>query len=230
MRILIIEDDPDIAELEQIYLNNAGFTSDWEVEPLRALERLNSMAYEAVVLDLMLPGPIDGYEICKQIRQSHQIPVIMVSARSEEFDKIKGFGIGADDYITKPFRPGELVARIKAHISRYQLLTRKEASEHSDHLICHGLKIERKARRVFRAEQELVLSVKEYDLLVFLMEHPNQVFTKEHLFERVWGMDAASDVTTVTVHIRRLREKIEDQPSKPQIIETVWGVGYRLKM
>lgn len=231
MHILIIEDDPDIAELEQIYLANAGFQTDWESDGKRALERLKQTAYQAVVLDLMLPGGIDGYEICKQIRQLVQIPVIMVSARSEEFDKIKGFGLGADDYITKPFSPGELVARIKAHISRYAMLTRKDSVEvpAGDWLICHDLKVERKARRVFRADQEILLSVKEYDLLVFLIEHPNQVFTKEHLFERIWGMDAGSDVSTVTVHVRRLREKIEEQPSKPQYIETVWGVGYRMK-
>lgn len=232
MHILIIEDDPDIAELEQIYLANAGFQTDWESDGKRALERLRQTEYQAIVLDLMLPGGIDGYEVCKQIRQQYQIPVIMVSARSEEFDKIKGFGLGADDYITKPFSPGELVARIKAHISRYTMLTRKDSADApaGDWLMSHDLKVDRKARRVFRGDLEVLLSVKEYDLLVFLIEHPNQVFTKEHLFERIWGMDAGSDVSTVTVHVRRLREKIEEQPSKPKYIETVWGVGYRMKI
>ena len=176
----------------------------------------------------MLPG-IDGFEICKQVREVKDIPIIMVSAKKEDIDKIRGLGVGADDYMTKPFSPSELVARVKAHLARYDRLVSN--SKHNNNIIeIRGIKIDKTARRVFVNGEEKPFTTKEFDLLTFLAENPNHVFTKEELFKEIWDMDSIGDIATVTVHIKKIREKIELDTSKPQYIETIWGVGYRFKM
>lgn len=225
-RILIIEDDKSIAELERDYLEIEGFSV---VIALSGNDGLNTALKEEVdlvLLDLMLPG-IDGFQICKAIRIEKDIPILMVSAKKEDIDKIRGLGLGADDYIVKPFSPSELVARVKAHISRYQRLIGKESQ--SDGIMVRGLRIDKGSRRVFVNNHEVIFTAKEFDLLTFFALHPNHVFSKEQLFERLWGLDSLGDISTVTVHIRKIREKIEMDPSNPQYIETVWGAGYRFK-
>jgi DNA-binding response OmpR family regulator len=177
----------------------------------------------------MLPKT-DGFEICRRIRREKNIPILMVSAKKEDVDKIRGLGLGADDYLTKPFSVGELVARVKAHLSRYERLTADARVKKRNEIRLRGIRIDRWSRKVFVHEREIALTAKEYDLLLFLIRHPNRVFSKEELFEKVWGMDAIGDNATVTVHISKLREKIEADPSNPQYIETIWGVGYRMKV
>ena len=184
--------------------------------------------YDMVILDIMLPG-VDGFEICKQIRAVKEIPVLMVSARKEDIDKIRGLGLGADDYVTKPFSPSELVARVKAHLNRYQRLVNNQMDV-NDIIEIRGLKIDKTARRVYLNEEEKIFTTKEFDLLTFLASHPNRVFTKEELFNKIWDMESLGDIATVTVHIKKIREKIEADTAKPQYIETIWGVGYRFKM
>lgn len=222
--ILIIEDEKSIAELEKDYLEIEGFTVDLSFRGQDGLEKAKSGMYDLIILDVMLPE-IDGFQLCKQIRQAMDIPILMVTARSSDIDKIRGLGLGADDYIVKPFSPGELVARVKAHLARYQRLIRRE--EQAQDIQIGGLVIDCSSRRVTVNGKEKLFTAKEFDLLAFLAAHPNRVFSKEHLFERIWGIDSLGDVTTVTVHIRKIREKIEHNPSEPQYIETVWGVGYR---
>ncbi|MGO4370632.1 winged helix-turn-helix domain-containing protein, partial [Paenibacillus sp. MCAF20] len=181
-------------------------------------------------LDVMLPK-LDGFEICRQIRQSHNIPILMVTSKKEDIDKIRGLGLGADDYMTKPFSPSELVARVKAHLARYERLTGdRSGGERGEQIRIRGLLIDKPSRRVTIHDNESSLTSKEYELLLLLASHPNRVFEKEELFERIWGLDSNGDAATVTVHIRRLREKIEHDPSNPQYIETIWGVGYRFKV
>lgn len=227
-RILIIEDDPVIAEVQKDYLAANGFEVDIAANGKMGLQKALNEPCDLILLDLMLPG-VDGYEICRQVREQKNIPVLMVSAKKEEVDKIRGLGLGADDYIIKPFSVGELVARVKAHLARFERLTQSEqhAKPSGDQLSISGLLIDKPARRVFVENNEVIFTSKEYDLLYYLASHPNRVFTKEELFERIWGMDSLGDLPTVTVHISRLREKIERNPSKPRYIETVWGVGYR---
>lgn len=224
--ILIIEDEESIAELMRDYLEVNGFASDIAADGNEGLEKALSNPYDLILLDLMLPG-IDGFELCKAIRGKLDIPILMVTARKEDIDKIRGFDRGADDYIEKPFNPNELVARVKAHIARYNRLVNRETA--NDVLRIKGLEIDRPARRVIINGEEKLLTAKEFDLLLFLASNPNQVFSKDHLFERIWGFDSLGDLTTVTVHIRKLREKIEVSPSDPEFIETIWGVGYRFK-
>ncbi|ALS27640.1 two-component system response regulator [Paenibacillus sp. 32O-W] len=226
-RILIIEDDRSIAELERDYLESHGFEADIETRGDAGLKRALQAEYDLIVLDVMLPG-IDGFDICRQIRQRNNIPILLVSAKKDEIDKIRGLGLGADDYLTKPFSPGELVARVKAHLSRYERLTGEKTG--GERISIRGLLIDKPARKVTVNGEEVPLTGKEYDLLLYMASHPNRVFEKHELFERVWGMDSAGDIATVTVHIRRLREKIEMEPSNPQYIETIWGVGYRFKV
>ncbi|GIN58535.1 DNA-binding response regulator [Lederbergia ruris] len=192
----------------------------------KGLELARNHTYDLILLDLMLPG-IDGFELCKMLRQTLDIPILMVTARKEDIDKIRGFDRGADDYIVKPFNPSELVARVKAHLSRYDRLINREAKQH--HIQIKGLTIQSDSRQVFLHGEERMLTAKEFDLLQFLATNPNIVFTKEQLMERIWGYDAVGDLTTVTVHVRKIREKIEEDPSNPQLIETIWGVGYRFK-
>ncbi|CAN7276876.1 response regulator transcription factor [Rossellomorea sp. LjRoot5] len=225
-KILIIEDEMDIAELERDYLEVNGYGSDIASTGEEGLSLARTYSYNLILLDLMLPG-IDGFELCKKLREFLDIPILMVTARKEDIDKIRGFDRGADDYIVKPFTPSELVARVKAHMSRYDRLISREAPK--DEIQVKNLRVDLDSRRVYVDNEEKSLTAKEFDLLVFLATHPDRVFTKEHLFERLWGYDSFGDITTVTVHIRKIREKIEKDPSTPEFIETIWGVGYRFK-
>lgn len=226
-KILIIEDELNIAELERDYLEVNGFESDIATTGEEGLKLAMSNIYSLILLDLMLPG-IDGFELCKKLRKTLDIPILMVTARKEDIDKIRGFDRGADDYIVKPFNPNELVARVKAHLSRYDRLINHGGYKQGDIQI-GSLLIQNDSRRVFLNGEEKIFTAKEFDLLHFLAANPNIVFSKEHLFERIWGYDSIGDTTTVTVHIRKIREKIEEDPSNPQLIETIWGVGYRFK-
>ena len=176
----------------------------------------------------MLPGT-DGFEICGRVREVKNTPIIMVSARKEDIDKIRGLGLGADDYITKPFSPGEMVARVKAHLSRYEKLVGSGKTD-NEIIEIRGIRIDRTARKVWVNGEEKSFTAKEFDLLSFLAENPNHVYTKEELFRNIWGMESVGDIATVTVHIKKIREKIEFNTAKPQYIETIWGVGYRFKI
>lgn len=227
-KILIIEDEVSIAELEKDYLELSGFEVDMEHSGDTGLDKALKNDFDLIILDLMLPG-IDGFEICRRIREQKNIPVLMVSAKKEDIDKIRGLGMGADDYITKPFSPSELVARVKAHLARYERLI--GSSVKSNEVIeIRGLKIDKTARRVYVNGEEKAFTTKEFDLLTFLAENPNHVFKKAELFNKIWDMESLGDIATVTVHIKKIREKIEFNTSKPQYIETIWGVGYRFKV
>ncbi|WP_134703296.1 response regulator transcription factor [Ammoniphilus sp. YIM 78166] len=226
-RILIVEDDQSIADLQKDYLELSGFSVAIENTGTDGLQALGKEKFDLVILDIMLPGA-DGFELLKTIREKEDIPVLLVSARAEEIYKVKGLGLGADDYITKPFSSGELVARVHAHLNKFERMKERFGKgEEGSKVQVRGLELHKEARRVFVNGGEVTMAHKEYDLLLFLMEHPNRVFSKEELFERIWGMDALGDASTVTVHIARIREKIEENPSKPQYIGTVWGSGYR---
>lgn len=227
-KILIVEDEVSIAELEKDYLELSGFEVDMEHSGDTGLERALKNDYNLIILDLMLPE-IDGFEICRRIREQKNIPVLMVSAKKEDIDKIRGLGMGADDYITKPFSPSELVARVKAHLARYERLI-GSAAKTNEIIEIRGLKIDKTARRVYVNGEEKAFTTKEFDLLTFLAENPNHVFKKEELFNKIWDMESLGDIATVTVHIKKIREKIEFNTSKPQYIETIWGVGYRFKV
>lgn len=227
-RILIVEDEEAIADLEKDYLELSGFevevANDGEAGLLKALTE----DYNLVILDLMLPG-VDGFEICRKVRDEKNTPIIMVSAKKDDIDKIRGLGLGADDYITKPFSPSELVARVKAHLARYERLIGSTVEENKV-IEIRGLKIDTTARRVWVNDEERTFTTKEFDLLTFLASHPNHVYTKDELFSEIWDMESIGDIATVTVHIKKIREKVEFDTSKPQYIETIWGVGYRFKM
>lgn len=225
-RILIIEDDMSIAELERDYLEINGFSVDIENNGDAGLISAKNKDYNLIILDLMLPE-IDGFEICKQIRSEKNTPILMVSAKKEDIDKIRGLGLGADDYVTKPFSPSELVARVKAHIARYERLI-GEKKINKDIIEIRGVCIDKTSRRVYVNEKEVIFTTKEFDVLTLLAMNPNRVFSKDEIFERIWGVDSIGDLPTVTVHIRKIREKIEFNPSNPQYIETIWGIGYRL--
>jgi len=225
-KVLIVEDDAEIAALERDYLQIAGFETVSAVSGPEGLKAAKGPDLDLVILDIMLPGA-DGFAVLKELRETSDIPVIILSARGEDIDKIRGLGLGADDYMQKPFSPGELVARVKAHLSRFERLTSK--AERAK-LAVRGLEIDRENRSVCIHGKECGLTPKEFDILLFLMENPNRVFSKEYLFERVWGLEAFGDGDTVVVHIRRLREKIEHDPQNPQYVETVWGSGYRFRM
>ena len=227
-KILIIEDEVSIAELEKDYLELSGFEVDMEHSGDTGLEKALKKDFDLIILDLMLPG-IDGFEICRRIREKKNIPVLMVSAKKEDIDKIRGLGMGADDYITKPFSPSELVARVKAHLARYERLIGSVVRS-NEIIEIRGLKIDKTARRVYVNGEEKAFTTKEFDLLTFLAENPNHVFKKEELFNKIWDMESLGDIATVTVHIKKIREKIELNTSKPQYIETIWGVGYRFKV
>lgn len=227
-KILIIEDEKNIAELERDYLEANGYEANIVFDGNAGLMQLQESTYDLVLLDLMLPG-IDGFEVCREIRRFSDIPILLVSAKREDIDKIRGLGIGADDYITKPFSPAELVARVGAHLSRYKRLTTGKAQEEDNDIIIDSLHIDKNARRVYVHNEEISLTNKEFDLLLFLAMHPNVVFSKEALFDKIWGLNAIGETSTVTVHINRIRDKIEDDTTNPQYIETVWGAGYRFK-
>ena len=227
-RVLIIEDEVEIADLEKDYLELSGFEVEIENDGTVGLKRALTEDFDMYILDLMLPG-IDGFEICKQIREEKNTPILMVSAKKDDIDKIRGLGLGADDYITKPFSPSELVARVKAHLARYERLIGSNMPE-NDTIEIRGIRIDKTARRVWVNGEEKQFTTKEFDLLTFLAENPNHVFTKEELFRQIWDMESIGDIATVTVHIKKIREKIEMNTNKPQYIETIWGVGYRFKL
>ncbi len=227
-RILIIEDETSIAELEKDYLELSGFEVELEENGNVGLSRALSEDFDLLILDLMLPG-LDGFEICRRFREVKNTPIIMISAKKEDIDKIRGLGLGADDYMTKPFSPSEMVARVKAHLARYERLIGSGSPE-NEIIEIRGLKIDKTARRVWVNGEERAFTTKEFDLLTFLAQNPNHVFTKEELFREIWDMDSVGDIATVTVHIKKIREKIEFNTAKPQYIETIWGVGYRFKV
>ena len=227
-KILIIEDEVAIADLEKDYLELSGFEVAIENAGDTGLERALKEEFDLVVLDLMLPG-MDGFDVCKKIREEKDIPILMVSAKKDDIDKNRGLGLGADDYMTKPFSPSELVARVKAHMARYTRLVNTNQKV-NDIVEIRGIKIDKTARRVYINGEEKTFTTKEFDLLTFLAENPNHVFTKEELFREIWDMDSIGDIATVTVHINKIREKVEFDTANPQYIETIWGVGYRFKV
>ena len=227
-RILIIEDEESIADLEKDYLELSGFEVAIENRGDTGLERALNEEYDLFILDLMLPE-VDGFEICREIRDRKNTPIIMVSAKKDDIDKIRGLGLGADDYMTKPFSPSEMVARVKAHLARYDRLIGSGMPQ-NDIVEIRGIKIDKTARRVWINGEEKNFTTKEFDLLTFLAQNPNRVFTKEELFREIWDMESIGDIATVTVHIKKIREKIEFNTAKHQYIETIWGVGYRFKV
>ena len=227
-RILIIEDETSIADLERDYLELSGFEVEIENDGEEGLKRALGEDFNLLILDLMLPG-VSGFDICRQVREEKNVPIIMVSAKKDDIDKIRGLGLGADDYMTKPFSPSELVARVKAHLARYERLVNMSVQA-NDIIEIRGLKIDKTARRVWVDGTEKAFTTKEFDLLTFLAQNPNHVFTKDELFKEIWDMESIGDIATVTVHIKKIREKIEKNSAKPQYIETIWGGGYRFKM
>ena len=227
-RILIIEDEESIAVLEKDYLELSGFEVEIENDGAEGLKKALGEEFDLFILDLMLPG-VDGFEICRKVREVKNTPIIMVSAKKEDIDKIRGLGLGADDYITKPFSPSEMVARVKAHLARYERLIGSSMPD-NEIIEIRGLKIDKTARRVWVNGEEKNFTTKEFDLLTFLAQNPNHVYTKEELFNKIWDMESIGDIATVTVHIKKIREKIEFNTAKPQYIETIWGVGYRFKV
>jgi DNA-binding response OmpR family regulator len=234
-KVLIVEDDQAIAELERDYLEIHGYEVTLQSDGIQALEEVLEHEYDLIILDVMLPG-MDGFDILRRIREKKYIPVLMVSARKEDIDKIRGLGLGADDYVTKPFSPSELVARVKAHLERYDRLTRSAAGtdslpvRKSRELNIRGLLIQVDARRVTLHGEGVSLTAKEFDLLLFLTENPDRVYSKDALLDKVWGIEHFGDTATVTVHVGKIRDKIQKDPSKHQFIETVWGAGYRFKV
>ncbi len=233
-KVLIIEDEEAIAELERDYLEQAGYLVEIAGDGDSGLRRALEEEFSLIILDLMLPG-VDGFEVCRQVREKKNIPILMVSAKKDDLDKIRGLGFGADDYITKPFSPSELTARVKAHLARYERLVgsvmQGRAAEQRNRIVeIRGLRIDKDARRVYVNGEEKTMTNKEFDLLTYLAERPNRVFTKDELFRAIWDMEAVGEVATVTVHIKKIREKIEVSTANPQYIETIWGVGYRFKI
>lgn len=261
-KILIVEDDRSIAELQRDYLEINGFSADIEEDGYKGCEAALKGIYNLIILDVMLPIT-DGIEILKKVREKLDVPVIFISAKTEEIDKIRALGLGADDYMTKPFSPGEMVARVKAHLARQDRLAYRanliinqgtndpgklEDLKYSEVALLHqssfniskdkskeiiqirGMKIDKLARLVYMNGNELVLKQKEFELLLFLAQNPNRVFGREELYEKVWGMEALGDSATVTVHIARIRNKLEADPENPQYLETVWGAGYRFRV
>ena len=227
-KILIVEDDEAIAGLEEDYLAAEGHETETAHDGEEGLRKALGGDYDLMLLDVMLPK-MDGFELLERVRYEKDIPILLVTARKEDIDKIKGLGLGADDYVTKPFSPGELMARVKAHLSRYSRLV-GVADLEKDALKIRGLRLERKTKRVFVNGEEKRLTVREYELLHFFMTHPNKTYSKQDLFREVWGSGDVGDVATVPVHVNKLREKIEVDRDNPQYIETVWGVGYRLRV
>ena len=227
-KVLIVEDEDAIAEIERDYLELSGFDVTLASDGKEGLDIALKEDFDIIILDIMLPG-MDGFDICKEIRKEKDIPIIMVSAKKDDIDKIRGLGLGADDYMTKPFSPSELVARVKAHLARYDRLT-GSAVEKNKIIEIRGLRIDTTARRVWVNDVEKTFTTKEFDLLTFLASHPNHVYTKEELFREIWDMESIGDIATVTVHIKKIREKVEVDTSNPQYIETIWGVGYRFKV
>lgn len=228
-KILIVEDDELIAELERDYLEASGFGAEIVLNGNAGIERAVSGEFDAVILDIMLPGK-NGFEVCREIRNSINIPIIMVTAKKEDVDKIRGLGLGADDYLVKPFSPAELVARVRAHIQIHERLLGQKKKEMARSIDIKNLSIHPDEHRVFLDGEEVMLSNKEFELLMFLAENPNIVFSKERLFDRIWGQDAIGSMATVTVHVNRIREKLDGNKENNQFIETVWGAGYRFSI
>lgn len=226
-RILIVEDDKAIAELERDYLEANDYTVDICEDGESGLQKALNEDYALVLLDVMLPKE-DGFQVCKKLRNEKNIPIILVSAKREDIDKIRGLGLGANDYIVKPFNPSELIARVKSQIANYERLTSKPKEEENV-LHIDNLRINIDSHEVFLDNTLIVLPNKEFELLVFLAKHPNIVFSKDQLFEKIWGLDAIGEISTVTVHVNRVREKIEKDTANPKFIETVWGSGYRFR-
>lgn len=224
---LIVEDDGDIAAIERDYLELNNYQVEIAADGLAGLERGLHGDFDLILLDLMLPG-LDGFSVCRRLREETDIPILMVTARREDIDKIRGLGLGADDYIEKPFSPSVLVARVRAHLARYQRLTGGQQRAKPE-LQAGGVHLNTETRRVFVDGREVELKNREYELLCFLMLHLDMVFSREELYERIWGLEAMGDNATVAVHINRIREKIEPDPSRPRYIQTVWGAGYRFK-
>jgi len=229
MNILIVEDDAEIAALVRDYLDIHGYRSAWADGGMKGLHMGQEGDFDLMILDIMLPG-IDGFEVLRELRKTSDMPVLILSARTDDIDKIRGLGLGADDYLQKPFSPGELVARVGAHLARYQRLTEKNRPVRRREIAIRDLKLDLDARQVFLRGRELPFTVKEFDMLAFFAQNPNRVFSKDQLFERIWELEAAGDAGTVVVHIKNIREKLELDPKKPQFIETVWGAGYRLRV
>ncbi|MBN2897677.1 MAG: response regulator transcription factor [Clostridia bacterium] len=227
-KILIVEDDISIGEVERDYLEISGFDVTVVNDGLIGYQEALKTDYDLIILDVMLPN-MDGFNISRELRKQKDMPIIMVTARGEEIDKVRGLGLGIDDYITKPFSPNELVARVKAHLARYELLKGTSMSTLQEIIEVRNIVINTEMRQVFVNDHEIDLTAKEYDLLVLLISTPNKVFTKDEIFEKVWGFNSERDIPTITVHIRKLREKIEFDPSNPEYIQTVWGVGYKFK-
>ncbi|WHX49060.1 response regulator transcription factor [Paenibacillus woosongensis] len=234
-KVLIVEDDQAIAELERDYLEVHGYEVTLRADGNEALKEALEQEYDLIILDVMLPG-MDGFDLLRRIRETKFIPVLMVSARKEDIDKIRGLGLGADDYVTKPFSPSELVARVRAHLERYDRLTGVAVGAGAPptrkrrELNIHGLVIQVDARRVTLHGKEVSLTAKEFDLLLFLAENPDRVYSKDALLDKVWGIENFGDSATVTVHVGKIRDKIQKDPSQHQFIETVWGAGYRFKV
>lgn len=227
-KILIVEDDDEIAELEKDYLEINGFFVNIIQDGNLVLDEIKNIKYDLIILDIMLPNK-NGYEICKEIRDLVDIPILMVTSKTDSIDKIRGLGIGGDDYISKPFDPSELVARVKSHINRYKRI-KNSYSDSRDIISIGNIEINTKSWKVFKDSKEIKLPNREFEILKFLAINPNIVFTKEEIFEKIWGCDYINDNATVAVHINRIRDKIELDSSNPQIIETIWGVGYRLNL
>lgn len=230
-KILIIEDDIAIAEIQRDFLQIEGFDITIATNGLEGYKQARNKQYDLILLDLMLPG-MNGYEICRNIRSEVDIPIIMVTAKGEDADKVRGLGLGADDYISKPFSPTELVARVKANLAQYERLKAKNQAQgtRGNEINAGAVSVNLSTHRVYVHGTEVELKHREYELLVFLISNPDMVFSKEHLYERIWGMDAIGDLKTVAVHINRLREKIEKDPQNPVHIQTVWGAGYRFRI
>lgn len=228
-KILIVEDDELIAELERDYLEANGFETEIAYDGLDGERKARTGKYDAMLLDIMLPGKT-GFDVCRELRQSMHLPIIMVTAKKEDIDKIRGLGLGADDYLVKPFSPSELVARVKSHIHIHNLLLESQGEKEETEITYQNLTILPKSRMVYLDNKEIVLVNKEFELLLFLAENPNIVFSKDTLFDRIWGMDSMGDAATVTVHINRLRDKLGKNTKKTQFIETVWGAGYRFRI
>lgn len=225
-KILIIEDDIDIAEIERDYLAISGCEAEIETDGVSGLNTALKGGFDLILLDIMLPK-MDGFSVCRRLREKLDIPILMVTAKKEDIDKIRGLGLGADDYIVKPFSPSELAARVKANLAAYERL--KNPQDTHSEINIGSIRINTGSHRVFVKDKEVPLKNKEYELLLFLVTNADMIFDKETLYEKIWGMDAVGDNATVAVHINRLREKIEDDPSNPHYIETVWGAGYRFK-
>lgn len=227
-KILIIEDDISIAELERDYLEAEGFSAQIISDGQQGLEHALIQNYTLIVLDIMLPGR-DGFSILREIRKHKETPIILISAKKEDFDKIRGLGLGADDYMTKPFSPSEMVARVKAHIKRHNRLANTLEPNSLSSISIRGLEVNSEYKSVIHNGQNIILTAKEFDILYLLMSSPNKVFSKQDIFDQVWG-DSFGDISTITVHIRKIREKIEHDPSSPKYIETLWGIGYRVSI